>query len=176
MVALTIVKAYFEAGCPTQGVTPLGSFEQWSDLVRQALIWAGEADPCEGRKGIEAESDPEYEKLATLLQAWEVCYPLPQGQTRSPAKTLKDVVADIATLKAMDKPPVTPGKPNTPNEYDTLQDALGAFDRQYDGKGLRSDGISNKLRVIQGRVIGTRRLVSMDKDRTNKTLWGIESL
>jgi hypothetical protein len=70
VAALTIVKAYWEAGCPAQGVTPLGSFEQWSDLIRQSLIWAGEADPCEGRKGIEAESDPEYEKLATLLQTW----------------------------------------------------------------------------------------------------------
>jgi hypothetical protein len=86
------------------------------------------------------------------------------------------MIADIATLKAMDKPPVTPGKPNTPNEYDALQDALGAFDQRYDGKGLRRDAISNKLRVIQGRVIGTRRLVTMGKDRTNKTLWGIESL
>jgi hypothetical protein len=176
VAALTIVKAYCAAGCPAQGVTPLGSFEPWSDLIRQSLIWAGEADPCEGRQGIEAESDPEYEKLATLLQTWEACYPLPQGQKSSPAKTLHDMIADIATLKAMDKPPVAPGKPNTPNEYDALQDALGAFDQRYDGKGLRRDAISNKLRVIQGRVIGTRRLVKMGKDRTNKTLWGIESL
>ena len=176
VAALTIIKAYFAAGCPAQGVTPMGSFEQWSDLVRQALIWAGEADPNEGRKGIEAESDPEYEKLATLLQAWEACYPLLQGGTRGQAKTLQDLIADIASLKAMDKPPAVPGKSNTPNEYDALQDALGAFDQRYDGKGLRSDGISNKLRVIQGRVIGTRRLVSMGKDRTNKTLWGVESL
>ena len=35
--ALTIVKAYFEAGCPALGLTPFGSFEAWSDLIRQAL-------------------------------------------------------------------------------------------------------------------------------------------
>ena len=150
VAALTIIKAYFEAGCPAQSVTPMGSFEQWSDLVRQALIWAGEADPNEGRHGIEAESDPEYEKLATLLQTWETCYPIPQGHPCSPAKTLKDVLADIAALKAMDKPPSVPGKPNTPNEYDALQDALGAFDAKYDGKGLRSDPVSYKLRAIKG--------------------------
>ena len=46
----------------------MGSFEEWSDLVRQALIWAGEDDPNEGRKNIEAESDPQYEHLATLQQ------------------------------------------------------------------------------------------------------------
>src|SRR5262245_12391616 len=41
IAALTIVKGYFDAGCPSQGVTPFGSFEAWSDLIRQALVWAG---------------------------------------------------------------------------------------------------------------------------------------
>jgi putative DNA primase/helicase len=176
IAALTIVKAYFEAGCPAQGITAMGSFEPWSDLIRQALIWAGEDDPNEGRKDLQAESNPEYEQLAQLLDAWEVCYPIPQGKARSEARTLNAVLADIATLKAMDKPPVIPGKPNTPNEYDALQDALGALDQRYDGKGLRSEGVSYKLRAMQGRMIGTRRLMPMGKDRTNKTLWGLESL
>src|SRR5262249_20367764 len=96
IAALTIVKAYFTAGCPPQGLTAMGSFEEWSTLIRQALVWAGEADPNEGRKGLEAESDPEYERLAQLLAAWERCYP-------SGAKTLKEVSADIARLKLMDK-------------------------------------------------------------------------
>jgi len=176
VAALTIIKAYFTAGCPAQGITPMGSFEQWSDLVRQALVWTGEADPNEGRKDLEAESNPEYEQLAQLLQAWEVCYPIPQGRARSVAKTVKEVLADIAALKAMDKPPVTPGKPNTPNEYDALQEALGALDRYYDGKVLRPEGIGYKLRALQGRVIGTRRLVGMGQDRNKVGLWGLEAL
>lgn len=176
IAALTIVQAYFEAGCPAQALTAMGSFEQWSDLIRQALVWAGEADPNEGRKDLEAESNPEYEQLAQLLQAWEVCYPIPQGKARSEAKTLKQVLNDIAALKAMDKPPVIPGKPNTPNDYDALQEALGALDRHYDGKGLHSEGVGYKLRAMQGRMIGTRRLAIMGKDRTRATLWGVEAL
>jgi putative DNA primase/helicase len=175
VAALTIVKAYFEAGCPSQGLAPMGSFEQWSDLVRQALVWAGEADPNEGRKDLEAESDPEYERLAGLLEAWIACYPIAQGKARSQAKTLHEVMADIATLKMMDKPAVVPNTPNTPNEYDALQDALGAFDTRYDGKGLRSGPIGNRLRFIQGRMIGTKRLTTMGKGGANKTLWGIEA-
>jgi hypothetical protein len=175
VAALTILKAYFAAGHPSQGLTPMGSFEQWSDLIRQALIWAGEDDPNEGRKDIEAESDPEYERLATLLDAWAACYPIPQGRTRSGPKELTQVLADIAMFKKMDKAPEHPPKPNEPNAYDKLQDALGAFDSRYDGRGLRSGPISNKLRVIQGRMIGDKRLISMGKTRTNKTLWGIES-
>src|SRR5215813_1272359 len=45
IAALTILKAYFTASCPAQDIAPLGSFEAWSNLVRQALIWADEADP-----------------------------------------------------------------------------------------------------------------------------------
>jgi hypothetical protein len=73
IAALTIVKAYFEAGCPSQGLTPFGSFEAWSDLIRQCLVWAGEADPNEGRKDIEATSNPEFETLAVLLDRIGIC-------------------------------------------------------------------------------------------------------
>ena len=50
VAALTLLKAYVEAGCQA-GVTPMGSFEQWSDLVRQALIWAGEPRPERRKEG-----------------------------------------------------------------------------------------------------------------------------
>jgi hypothetical protein len=42
---LTIVRAYICAGRPSLA-SPLGSFEDWSDIVRSALIWLGCADPC----------------------------------------------------------------------------------------------------------------------------------
>jgi hypothetical protein len=72
--ALTILKAYFVDGCPSQGLSAYGSFQPWSDLIRSALVWTGEEDPCEGRKTIEAQ-DPGHEALAGLLEAWHVCYP-----------------------------------------------------------------------------------------------------
>src|SRR5262249_8853941 len=124
VAALTAVKAYFTAGCPPHGGTQFGSLEEWSDLVRQALIWAGQADPCEGRKNIEAESDAGYEALATLLQAWQACY-----ETR--AYTLKHAVQDIATRAVETPSAVTPA-----NEWNELSDALSAFDSRYDGKRL----------------------------------------
>ena len=44
--AITIVRAYLEAGCP--GVLqPLASFQDWSRLVRSALVWLGRVDPLE---------------------------------------------------------------------------------------------------------------------------------
>jgi hypothetical protein len=41
---LTVLRAYIVAGAPEQS-RPLGGFEEWSRLVRDALIWLGEPDP-----------------------------------------------------------------------------------------------------------------------------------
>jgi hypothetical protein len=146
IAALTIVTAYFAAGCPAQGVMPLGSFEAWSDLVRQALIWAGEADPCAGRKGIEADSDPQYERLAVLLEVWAQCYP------NHDAWTLAQVKGDIQTRATL--------PPHPPNQWNALQEALGAFDPKYDGKSLNTRVLGDVFRTLQGRTIAGRRLVT----------------
>lgn len=145
MAALTIVKAYFEAGCPSQGLTPLGSFEAWSNLIRQALVWAGEADPCEGRKDIEATSNPEFERIDVLLHAWHACYD-------TQAVTLKRAVQDIGMY-------ATRGQGEPPNKWNDLHDALSAFDERYDGKTLNTRAIGKSLPGIAGRVIDGLRLI-----------------
>ena len=44
--ALTICRAYIAAGRPNQ-LPQLASFGEWSDTVRSALVWLGEADPVD---------------------------------------------------------------------------------------------------------------------------------
>ncbi len=163
IAALTIVQAFFVAGCPAQGLAPLGSFEAWSDLIRHALVWAGEADPCEGRKAIEATSNPECEDLAVLLSAWEQCY-----GTRE--VTLRHVVEDTTTHRQH------VGPDTTRNTWNDLYDALGSCDKHHDGKRLDTRRIGTALRGWQGRVIDGKRLVSPGKDRKNKSLWKIDLL
>jgi len=63
---LTIVKAYLEAGQPDQGLPVFGRYEGWTDWVRAPLVWAGEVDPYEGRKSIEA-LDPVRRRLHAFL-------------------------------------------------------------------------------------------------------------
>lgn len=48
---LTVLRAYHIAGRPQQRA-PLGSFTDWSRWVRDALIWLGEADPCDTMEGM----------------------------------------------------------------------------------------------------------------------------
>jgi hypothetical protein len=43
---LTIPLAYMLAGSPGR-LPPLAGFEEWSDVVRSALVWVGCADPIE---------------------------------------------------------------------------------------------------------------------------------
>lgn len=45
VAALTILRAYFVAGCPVQPGGDWGSFERWSAIIRGSIVWAGGADP-----------------------------------------------------------------------------------------------------------------------------------
>ncbi|KAB2922683.1 MAG: hypothetical protein F9K25_19135 [Candidatus Contendobacter sp.] len=65
---LTAIRAYVMAGKP-KPVPTLGSFGAWSNLVRSALVWLGEADPLLSRDEIESV-DPLRAKLRALMLAW----------------------------------------------------------------------------------------------------------
>jgi len=69
---LTILRAHIAAGYPGKAdLEPFGSFEQWSDTVRAALVWLGESDPVRTRKFIEAD-DPQREAATKLFRAiWD---------------------------------------------------------------------------------------------------------
>lgn len=69
VAGLTILRAYIAAGRPKAEIKPMGSFEGWSDLIRQAVIWAGEPDPCLTREGLALTSDSAEESLGQVLEA-----------------------------------------------------------------------------------------------------------
>jgi hypothetical protein len=68
VAALTVLRAFHVAGRPRQA-DPLGSFEAWSDWVRGALIWLGEADPVGSMEAIRAD-DPKLEAITAVLTQW----------------------------------------------------------------------------------------------------------
>jgi hypothetical protein len=73
--ALTVLRAFHLAGRPTHGGSRFGSFEDWDDLIRSAVIWsglddpAGTEDPTRGRGRIRASDDADLDELVTLLEA-----------------------------------------------------------------------------------------------------------
>lgn len=68
--ALLLLAAYLRAGQPSQGLIPLGSFEGWSRLVREATVWVGLPDPCQTQQRLVESSDSTVDTLRQLLDAW----------------------------------------------------------------------------------------------------------
>lgn len=67
--ALTIVSAWQQAGSPRADVPSLASYEDWSDLCRQPLLWLGLPDPA--ASVIEQlTDDPDQDALSVFLRAW----------------------------------------------------------------------------------------------------------
>jgi Bifunctional DNA primase/polymerase, N-terminal len=66
--ALIVCRAYVVAGQPHRA-NPIASFEGWSNTVRSALIWLGEADPASSMEAARAD-DPELGRLRQMLEAW----------------------------------------------------------------------------------------------------------
>ena len=75
IAALTVLKAFHVAGRPGQTtpegkpITPLGSFEEWSNLIRGSLIWLGEADPCDTMEKIR-KKDPKLGAMTAVVSQW----------------------------------------------------------------------------------------------------------
>lgn len=66
-LVLTIVRAYIVAGCPIQkNLTALGSYDEWSKLVRSPLVWLGLPDPATALFNT-METDPDREILGRLM-------------------------------------------------------------------------------------------------------------
>lgn len=65
---LTILRAYFHAGRPQQGVGHMGNFEEWCALVAGALKWTSGVDVTDARMPSAATSDPTTEAYAAFLE------------------------------------------------------------------------------------------------------------
>jgi hypothetical protein len=68
---LTILRAYCAAGRPQASLPSWGSFEAWSALVRQAVVWVGLRDPADTREELLENADMEASALRDLLEGLE---------------------------------------------------------------------------------------------------------
>ena len=71
--ALTIVRAYVQAGYPLQSLQPINSYGRWTQLVRSALVWLGVEDPATAIFEI-MNDDPDTETLGRILALWHAKY------------------------------------------------------------------------------------------------------
>lgn len=77
--ALTIFNGYISAGRPNLTKGQLGSFEDWSSLVRQTVVWLGQekigtaVDPVFAIDR-QAEDDDDSRDLSVMLEAWHLVF------------------------------------------------------------------------------------------------------
>lgn len=87
IAALTILWAYVAAGRPPQGRAPLGGYETWSYLVRDALLWLGEDDPCITMERVRA-NDPVRITVLPVMECWASSV----GTTEHDTRTAREIV------------------------------------------------------------------------------------
>jgi hypothetical protein len=159
---LTILRGFCVAGRPDQGIKPWGSYEAWSALVRNAVVWAGQQDnedlpdPGESRLELRRLTQQSFDALPALSDGLERMDPSGQGVTvqrmlaegkNSEDEVVKAMYAAICTL--------CPGKDGAPH--------------------ASPKSIGMKLFHMRDKVVGGRRL-ERDDDQGHKgygTLWRV---
>ena len=135
--AVTVLRAYVHAGRPDQHLTTWGSYEAWSDLIRNAIVWIDLPDPWETRT-ILREADRSVELLGLIHAGIAEADQDGQGVTSGQI---------VQLLNA----PVEPGKDD---RFSQLRAAITEI------CGAKIDGrkIGYQLRQYAGRVKAGRQL------------------
>lgn len=100
--ALTIVSAYIAAGCPRAAVPTVPSYDDWSRLCRDSLIWLGEPDPATSLLA-QVNEDPDIQAFGELLVQWYACFRDRQTMIRT---LLEKAEQDSALIEALLELPV----------------------------------------------------------------------
>ncbi|MCX5922143.1 MAG: hypothetical protein NTX86_02345 [Candidatus Dependentiae bacterium] len=157
---LTILRAYYLAGKPTQDIKQFGRFEEWSDWVRSAIVWIGMADPCESRKDIE-NSDPVRILLSSLFTAWHVL-------VGSKEVKIKDLVEEVAPLSAN-----TEASTNT-EAHETLREIFLEWAPDNRG-GINQRSLGKKLAYYKNRIESGFRL-EQSGTHQGTSLWRMKKI
>ena len=152
IAALTIMRAFFVAGCPMTSSNRWGSFEAWSDLISQAIQWVGLPSPEATREAAKT-SDSSVEEFGLLMTAIEEV----QGDDGITA-------AEMARLGNV------PLKPDERDPYPALREMFTTVLGKADARLL-----GYKLRKFSNRILGGKRIVKLPS-RNNVKKWLVENV
>jgi putative DNA primase/helicase len=148
--ALTIVRAYLAAGCLGE-LPSLASFEDWSRLVRSALVWLGRADPVATMEAARGE-DPELEALRRVFAAWHAAV----GSCPSTTGRLIEIAQEVDAVN---------GNWKHPDLHAALMEVAAT------GGVLKSDKLGRWLKRYRGRIINGLRLSSTADKHSKQQVW-----
>jgi hypothetical protein len=148
--ALTILRGWVVAGRPTHGLKAWGSFEGWSGVVREAVVFAGLPDPGDTRLALQTAADRDAAAMAAVLDGMERLDPPRRGLTAGEV---------IATVKAADDP------------AEWVSDLRSAVE-ELCGR-LDSRLLAGRFRHFARRNFGGRMLDKAGADRTKTNRWAV---
>ena len=156
--ALTILRAYAAAGQPRVETRPMGSYESWARVVRDALVWAGAADPVATQDALRESADVERDELRDLLTAWHAAL----GDRAVTTRELLD--AAHGRLPGGEAGPMF--QRGTPQGAELLDALRGVMPN---GNEPTTVALGHRLRVMRGQIVGGLRLAEGPRDSHAKT-------
>ncbi|MBI1338474.1 MAG: hypothetical protein GC164_16145 [Phycisphaera sp.] len=161
--ALTVLRAYCAAGKPCQTLPSFGSFEGWSALVRQAVVWLGYKDPCETTGHLIANSDNDAADLGEFFEALKAYDPHNDGV----------IINNLVGVLYPNKHGIS-----MPNPFNRpLRAALESLTNTKPGTAPTARQVGALFKRIRGRNVGGYRLVQDEtiKNRLGAT-WRLEEV
>lgn len=147
---LTWLRAYFVAGCPKAALKPWGSFDGWSDLIRQAIVWIDLPDPADTREELRSTADGEAARFRAMFEA------LAEADSAAAGLTTAEIIR--AT------------------EGDTsLRDAVAELCDSGAGRPATARVLSNRLKRFRGRVYNGKFLEARE-DRKGFARWSVRPI
>lgn len=150
--ALTIARAYAVAGHPDQ-LPALASFEDWSRVVRSALVWLGRPDPVETMEAARAD-DPTTSSLRGVLSAW---YEAVGSGARTTAKIIE---------VAKERDPL--GNQIRPDFLQSLADVAGERNGEINTRRL-----AKWLSSHRGRIVDGMKFVDDQDNHAKQKVWSV---
>jgi phage/plasmid primase-like uncharacterized protein len=159
MHVLTILKAFIHAGCPDQGIPIWGGFEQYSKIIRGAIVWLGFADPYLTKLEIE-KSDEDKVCITKILINWYALF--------------RDLYMDLNDLLAkLRSNPSEEAIALLNNLFQLVSEGRNA---PKDIKDMNARILGNALRNKKGQIVGDLKLNSKDMGVKKPVMWCVTKI
>ena len=170
--ALTILRGYCAAGRPRGRLPSWGSFEGWSALVREAIVWLGEPDPAAARVEHRSENDVFGQAVVGLVDGW-----------RQVTKRFGGACTAAQALKELSRNEREADRPSSGEklQYEDLREALSVLATTPDGRLPSPHSVGLVLRRYRAKAVicgdgVTCALMTPKSDGKNANAWTVREV
>lgn len=157
---LTILRGFFQAGKPRGTKYKMGTFEEWSDIVRNAVLWVTGEDCVETQREMRNRDSSLNVRTALISGLYEI-----SGMRQEKGMQTKDILK------------VVTGSPDC--SYTTLKEALSEIARSHTADQSGQDKLPSayilgrKLSSMKNAVAGGKKLIGIHDKNTGVWSWRI---